>query len=72
MLLQDAVSSPSPPDDVVAQAGHGAVQARQHFQVVVHRLLDQVIVVPDQRVGRVDLAQRLDVTGLQGSEEADD
>jgi hypothetical protein len=49
MLLQHTVSGRSPADDVVAQAGHGAVQARKHLQAVVYRLLEQVIVVPDER-----------------------
>jgi hypothetical protein len=48
------------------------VQAPQHLQVVLDRLLDQVVVVPDDRVRRVDLPQGVDVAGFQRGEEADD
>ncbi|MFZ0045664.1 MAG: DUF1345 domain-containing protein [Streptosporangiaceae bacterium] len=71
VLLQDTVSDGRPPDDVVVQAGHGPVQALQDNQVVVHALLEQIVVMPDQRVRRVDLAQGPDVAGFQGGEEAD-
>jgi len=40
------------------------VQAGQHRQVVVDILLEQVVVVPDQGVRRVDLAEGTDVAGL--------
>jgi hypothetical protein len=48
------------------------VQAPQRLQVVLDRLLDQVVVVPDDRVRRVDLPQGVDVAGFQRAEEADD
>ena len=72
VLLQHPVGRGHPPDDVVAQAGHHPVQASQDLQVVLDGLLDQVIVMPDDGVRSVDLAQRVDVTGFQRGEEADD
>ena len=72
VLLQHAVGSRHPPDDVVAQAGHDPVQAPQHLQVVLDGLLDQVVVVPDDGVRGVDLAQRVDVAGFERGEETDD
>ena len=72
VLLQHPVGRRHPPDDVIAQAGHRPVQALQHLQVVLDGLLDQVVVVPDDGVRSVDLAQRLDVAGFQRGEEADD
>jgi len=48
------------------------VQALQHLQVVLDRLLDQVVVVPDDGIRSVDLPQRADVAGFQRGEEADD
>jgi hypothetical protein len=64
MLLQHTIGSRHPPDDVVSQAGHGSVQALQYLQVVIDGLFDQVIVVPDDGIRRVDLAQRVDVAGF--------
>jgi hypothetical protein len=43
----------------------------QHLQVLLDRLLDQVVVVPDDGVRSVDLAERADVAGFQRGEEAD-
>jgi hypothetical protein len=54
------------------QAGHHPVQAAQRLQVVLDRLLEQVVVVPDDRVRRVDLLQGADIAGFQRAEEADD
>jgi len=48
------------------------VQALQHLQVVLDGLLDQVVVVPDDGVRGVDLAQRVDVAGFERGEETDD
>jgi hypothetical protein len=47
------------------------VHARQHLQVLLDRLLQQVVVMPDDRVRSVDLAERVDVAGFQRGEEAD-
>jgi hypothetical protein len=71
VLLQHAIGGGRPPDDVVAQAGYGPVQALQDPQVLLDRLLDQVVVVPDDGVRSVDLAQRADIAGFQRGEEAD-
>jgi hypothetical protein len=35
-------------------------------------LLEQVVVVPDDRIRGVDIAERLDVTGLKASKESSD
>jgi hypothetical protein len=48
------------------------VQPLQHLQVVLDRLLEQVVVVPDHSIGCVDLAQRAQVAGFYRGEEADD
>jgi hypothetical protein len=72
VLLQHPVRGRDPPDDLVVQAGHHPVQAPQRLQVVLGRLLEQVVVVPDDRVRRVDLLQGADVAGFQRAEEADD
>ena len=72
VLLQHPVGGRRAPDDVVAQARHGPVQSLQHLQVVLDRLLEQVVVVPDHSIGRVDLAQRAEVAGFDRGEKADD
>ena len=71
VLLQYAISGRRSPDDVIPEAGHGAVQALQDLQVVFDRLLDQVVVVPDDRVGSIDLSQRRDIARFERGEEAD-
>src|SRR5271165_1673446 len=72
VLLQHAVGSRNPPDDVIAQARHRAVQALKDLQVLFGGLLHQVVVVPDDGVWGIDLAQRADVAGLEGGEETRD
>jgi hypothetical protein len=71
VLLQHAVVGGVPPDDVVVQAGYRPDRARQRLQVLLDRLLEQVVVVPDDRVRGVDLADRVDVAGFQRGKEAD-
>ena len=72
VLLQHPVRGRRAPDEVVAQARDGPVEPLQDLQVVLDRLLEQVVVVPDQSVGCVDLAQRAQVAGLDRGEETDD
>jgi hypothetical protein len=71
VLLQHAVLGGDPPDNVVVQAGYRPDGARERLQVLLDRLLEQVVVVPDDRVRGVDLADRVDVAGFQRGEEAD-
>ena len=69
-MLQHPVGRGHPPDDVIAQPGYRAVQALQDLQVLLDGLLDQVVVVPDDGIRGIDLAQCGDVAALQGGEEA--
>jgi len=72
VLLQHSIGRRHPPYDVVSQARHGPVQPLQYLQVVLDGLFDQVIVVPDDGIRSIDLAQRVDVASFQRGEETDD
>jgi hypothetical protein len=53
----------------VAHSGQVVDQPPQGAQVLVGRLLDAVVVVPDHGVGSVELADEVDPAGFDGAEQ---
>ena len=72
VVTRHAVVGHDPTDLRVSQTLHLAVDVGKDAEVVLDPLLDLIVVVPDDRVRRIDIAQSRDVSRFDRREEAVD